>query len=479
MLKETISLHDHYQFEIKLSLPFEDPGSKGIYSVDTYLFIPNSLNIHPGTLGRKEFFGRLKNYIRLRIPWTRLDALDAPQGPLGRLVALLHNAESGQQPIQEEFEDHVKVFCLAAKRALRARGLKAASSPADRAPGAALEYLCQSRDLLREYRALAPVVRRTGLEHSPAYGYGEEFLSIVTTYYAFRMLDRLQAMPAAQEAARQVHAFISAELACRSRLTGAAIPRPDDDNEHFVFRWSMLKKYMSSALFLDVRERRDRRFWQQVVAGVAAGVAMVVATAIAFIWQGRYGSLSTPLFMALIISYIFKDRMKDLLKASMSSWLRRILADRKLAIFRNFTTLVGVCKETFGYVSEKSLPPEILALRDKVHMVDVSNAFRKETIIHYHKDIIVKPRAHSLMANGFCDGMLDITRLGVHDFLHSMDDPEEPLYVLDGDRCRRVRGSKVYHLNMIRSRIGPEGRKSSRYRIVLDRDGIKRVERIR
>lgn len=482
-MQETITIHDHFQFEIKLNLPFAEGRDQRAHRVETYFFIPNTLYVTPETLSREDFLGRLKNYIRLRIPWVPLERLDEPEGPLGRYRRLLAELAAGGATIgREQYEDHVKVFCLAAQRALRAQAFKAAASPAERAPDTAREFLRQSALLLERYRALLPAAHGCAFGDSPAPAHGDEFLSIVVCHNAFRIMERLEGAAGdrrCDEAHAEVADFLRTEQAYRATLPGATLPEIWSDNESYVFRWSMLKKYMSSALFLEIRERRDNRFWQQVVYSLAAGAAMIFATGIAFIWQGKYGSLSGPLFMALIISYIFKDRMKDLLRTSMSSWLRRVLADRKLAVYRNITSPVGVCKETFAYVSPDKLPPEIAALRDKVHMVDVSNAFRRESVIRYHKEIIFTKRAGRQAERGFSDGMVDITRMGVHPFLRYMDEPEEALYALEGDACRRIKGSKVYHVNMIRVRTDAEGEHRRRYRIVLDRNGIKRIERVR
>lgn len=482
MLKETIAIHDNYQFEIKLSLQFANDGRQSTHNVETYLFFPNSLCINQKTLSRESFFGQMKNYIRLRVPWVSLEDMDKPARPLARLERFFEQHTTDASPSQEEFEDHVKILCLTTKRALRSLSLKAAASPVELATNVAKGYLVRCENILERYRNLSASIRTAGLDASPAFAYGDEFLSIVATYYAFRIVDRMQNFPDHVPCAQTTSAlvqFIHKELEYRVNVLNAVVPRTNCDNELFVFRWSMLKKYMSSALFLEIRERHDSQYWQQAIYCFAAGAAMIFATAIAFIWQGHYGTLSAPLFMALIVSYIFKDRMKDLLKASMSSWLRRILSDRKLAIYRNFTSPAGICKESFDFVAEKSLPSEVAALRDKVHMVDVSNAFRSETVLRYRKDITIFSKADVLSARGFSDGMLDITRIGVHEFLRYMDEPEEPLYALEGGECCRVSGSKVYHINMIRIQHNPEGTRCRRYRIVLDRNGIKRIERVR
>ena len=65
MLTETVSLHDNFQFEAKLGLPFSGSGRQSTHGVETYFFVPSSLCINPGTLTRDEFFRRLKNYIQI------------------------------------------------------------------------------------------------------------------------------------------------------------------------------------------------------------------------------------------------------------------------------------------------------------------------------------------------------------------------------------------------------------------------------
>jgi hypothetical protein len=205
---------------------------------------------------------------------------------------------------------------------------------------------------------------------------------------------------------------------------------------------------------------------------------MVFATAVAFLWQGRYGSLSAPLFLALIVSYIFKDRLKDFLRSSMSRGLRRFLSDRKRAIFRNFTLPVGICKETWPSSRRGAAPGRGRAAQPGAHggrgpLVPQRDHHPLPQGDHPHPD------RGPLSSSGLGGGMVDITRMGGHDFLRYMDEPEEPLYVLHGEGCRRVAGSKVYHVNMVRRLYGPDGVACRRYRLVLDRNGIKRIERIR
>ena len=112
-------------------------------------------------------------------------------------------------------------------------------------------------------------------------------------------------------------------------------------------------------------------------------------------------------------------------------------------------------------------------------MVDVSNAFRKETIIRYHKEIRIDKRARKLTSINLQGGIVDITRLGVHEFLRYMDNPKEPLYAMTQNGFQHVSGNKVYHVNMIRRQETDKGIGCRRYRIILDQKGIKRIEKVR
>jgi hypothetical protein len=70
-------------------------------------------------------------------------------------------------------------------------------------------------------------------------------------------------------------------------------------------------------------------------------------------------------------------------------------------------------------------------------------------------------------------------RFNVQEFLRRMDDPKKELFVMNDEGYHRIRGARVYHLNMIvRMTFGGQGL-HMRYRVVLNREGIKRIEYVR
>jgi hypothetical protein len=72
---------------------------------------------------------------------------------------------------------------------------------------------------------------------------------------------------------------------------------------------------MASILFLRKETRRDGVLLEHILFSFAAGIAMAFATIMAFITQ-KYivQDISLVLFITLVVAYMGKDRIKELLK---------------------------------------------------------------------------------------------------------------------------------------------------------------------
>ena len=86
---------------------------------------------------------------------------------------------------------------------------------------------------------------------------------------------------------------------------------------------------------------------EQVLFATAAGISMVFATLVAFFAQSVYGQVSIPLFLALVIAYMFKDRIKESGRSVSAHILSRRLFDYRTRI----QTQDG--ERDLGYVREK------------------------------------------------------------------------------------------------------------------------------
>ncbi len=235
---------------------------------------------------------------------------------------------------------------------------------------------------------------------------------------------------------------------------------------------------MESVLFLDTHTRRDGRLTEQLIYSLAAGIAMLVATAAAFFSRHRFGDWSYAFLAVLIISYMFKDRIKDILKIYLSGKIRRFFFDYKKNIFAG-KNKIGRCRERFGFIGQGKIPTTIKQARHISHLTEIENDWLKEEVIKYtrHIKLWVKNFQQAYQTYSI-SGVNDIIRINIVEFLHKMANPKKKLYLLTPNGYKRIYGERVYHLNLILKYNLKEVSLLRRYRIILNKNGIKRIEEV-
>jgi len=218
---------------------------------------------------------------------------------------------------------------------------------------------------------------------------------------------------------------------------------------------------------------------EQTAYAIAAGLSMVFATTIAFLFQRKYGNLTFPFFVALVISYMFNDRLKDFVKAVLGSYMRRFTFDRRLNIYAEpgQKKRIGTSRESFSFVDETSVPDDIWRSRSRDHITEIENGWVGETIIHYHKQVHLLPDWFKAAQDDYqIEGINDILRLNLSKFLIRMDDPVKSFWMCkEKDYCESS-GDRVYHINAITHCHSSKSFEQTRFRIVLNKEGIKRIE---
>ncbi|MDD3744336.1 MAG: hypothetical protein PHX54_11990, partial [Lentimicrobiaceae bacterium] len=75
------------------------------------------------------------------------------------------------------------------------------------------------------------------------------------------------------------------------------------------------------------------------------------------------------------------------------------------------------------------------------------------------------------------NGMNDIIRFNVSNYIQKMDNPKVPLFILsEEDSLQTVEGEKIYYINFILQFKHEDQSEYKRYRIVLNRNGISEIE---
>ncbi len=486
MIEETIHIHDKYQCEIKLGYQLDGKEKSTTYDIETYLFFPYSLGITRHTYGKNDFYNDIQAYIRLKTPTILLhNVVKGKHNPLkklrGRIERLLVQVN---QTTIAKYEDQIKMFCCICKSAIRDHvSFISTRVTAGDSEDVLVKYLESIQNISQGFRALRSLLNVPTIEKYlfSIYVFGDEYLSLLIESYTYELLEHIKQieLPGKDEYVMKLLALIAHELEYRKMNGYPSIPDVQTTNEEFIFRAGVLKKYMGNILFLNTRIKQEGEILEQLVFALAAGIAMIFAVGATFFAQSVYASVSLPVFIVLVVSYMFKDRIKELTRGYLGHKLRYVLFDHKMNIYSSPKEKLGWCKESVTFIKERKIPQQIMKLRNRDHITEIENGWLGEKTILYRKRItLFRKNLEHVYRDYQVESINDIMRLNIVKFLSKMDNPKKPVYVFDGENYQKTYGKRVYHVNMIMKYSMKNTVRYKRFRMVLSRNGIKRIEEV-
>lgn len=485
MIEDNITIHDQFQFEIKWAYKFHTEKKSSTYNIESYFFIPQNFGINKISYTKYDFYNDLRTYIRFKTPTVLLQSIaDGPKSLIENLKTVFSTVID--QPSRQElaeYEDTIKLFCCQFKSSLREHVMFIGKNGKPRDISYLVDqYIECVEKISKEYRGLRRIlnVPTFNKKQYSKYLFGDEYISLIIEEYTYSLLNLLESTKNSETKNNYTESLlniIKREIKYRTNSNYPSIPQVDSDNEVFVFRKSILKKFMDSILFLDVRTENDGKFVEQLVFGIAAGLSMIFATVIAFYSQFSYGNLSLPFFAALVISYMFKDRIKEILRIYLSGKLGRVLYNYKTYLQTRDRDKIGWCKEHFCFLNESEAPEEVIKLRNKDHITEIENSWMGEQVILYKKLIRLHPNNFgSINKIAAVDSINDIMRFNIQKFLAKMDNPVRPIFALYNNTYKKIFAKRVYHLNLIIKYSFEDKSLYKRFRIILNRKGIRSIE---
>ena len=498
-IQQSAITHDRYQVELKLDYQL-DRGKETHYRISTYVFVPRSLGITEESYPKDELYRDIKNYIRIKTPQMRLrDLIDDETSPFRMVQQLLeHPSWYLKSELNHQLIHALRLFGAMFKSSLREhlnlveRRIKVAS------PGAKMHSLVGNliEEMITESEKISTGYRLLYTEFNMPYVQKEVFLAhlLVDEYISllipegatelFKVVLQHYDETDQMRYCQRLSEIVSKETSHRVLRGYGSILKVEDENEAYAFRASIIKKYVSAVLHLSIDAQREGKGIEQVLLALAAGISMFFATAVAFYFQSVYGSFTFPAFVALIVGYMFKDRIKQFGQALFAGKLHANLFDRRI----NIKTLDGKYKlatlrEKITFMKESEVSHEVRSARQKDPFADLDNDQQGETVICHTKDIVLNANLFRKAFAGLpkTSGLNDIIRYDIHRYLQKMDDPVEDQLLLHDGKLEVVHSQKVYHINIVSqySSTGFRNKKIyKRMRLVLNRLGIKRIEHI-
>lgn len=494
-------IHDTFSIEFKVSYIPQNTKGNNDFSIHSWYFIPNSLDLHKGNYGQAQFYRDVKSNIRLVIPNFKLRQLTGKDCiPLVKLKKAIDNfVEGPSQDTYNRFEYQTKMFALICKSAIRDEFILISQS----FPLYIESYQCDLTILIKHFRKLyqeedksvaeAFAIYQSSLakddvaDNQNPFHLTDEYLSRMINIYTFRVvsfLDRLSDVDynkgafssSRVELRKALVEILDGEKELAKRNGYLYVQEKDvDNNQQLVYRYGLLKKYVESTLYIKINKKEDGFAISQILFSLAAGLAMIFATIVAFTVRQKYGSVSMPLFVALVISYMLKDRMKELMRFYFSGRLHRFFFDYKAKIHIS-NDVVGWIRDGMMFVKDRKVPKKVMQMRNRTGLFRIENEIFDEKIIVYRTKVFLDGKKLQHHSDYKRTGIHDIFRMYFNRFVQKMDDPEIGLNTLGNDRkIKQLHALKIYYIHIVLL-LENNGEKEYRhFTVSLTRNGIQNV----
>ena len=485
MIELTTKIHDKFTIEFKVGFNTSaaiKPMKYSDFVMNTWIFVPNSLDINAAKYSKDDFYRDLKSVVRLITPSYSLHELanDEQLLPNQSLVSSFNEILGESDETQDLFHS-IKMYCAIAKSAFRDECTAVSQQPdASERRKSCLQFLEDSSKIVNRFRSLLSKLNseKVGERTKQVFAYGDEFLSNVLEKYTYLLRDaiRLNHPEDYLELEADFKEVLLAEHTYREQQGYLSVKADDiHGNEEFVFRASLLKKFSESDLYLNATKRKNTFLVEQILYSLAAGAAMVVATLSSFFFQQRYGNFTLPFLIALVISYMFKDRLKD--------WLRLIFARRvsnkvfdTRTDFRIKGRYIGWSKDSVDFVDSDTILPEVMELRNRNPLfAEVSG--KDEKVLLFRKKVQLWPHELAKASPFPMKGINDILRYNITEYTRKMDNPSFPLSgTWKDNQYKPIEGKKIYHLTFIMQCVYEGKTEYKRVVVRCDRNGIVDVK---
>lgn len=478
--------HDNFSVEFKFGFNCHEDGVKDKFSVNTWIFVPNSLDINPENYGKTQFYRDIKSNVRLITPVYLLRdiAKDSSLPFVSLRQSLEVIAVNQRKDGMEDYEYHLKMFAAIFKSAIREQilylcGISTLAEDKYQVD----DFVGDVKEIVAKFRALyaiidVPTVDEKARSH---FRLCDEFISHVISYQTLRLIKKLDCRKDAdklKDIRSLLFGLVLSERAYKSSRGYGVITEDPVSNKQLVYHRGLMKKYIESDLYIRLNKKKDGVAVEQIYYSIAAGIAMIFATAVGWYSQIKYGNITWPLFIALVVSYMLKDRIKELMRYYFAHRLGNKYYDKKANVSignRN----VGVIKEGFDFISEAKTPAKVVRMREgATPMIDETRIF-EEKILLYRKRVTIDDSA--LAGNGEypVKGINEIMRLHLNRFTHKMDNPEIPVDCCDDEaRVYSILVEKMYYVNIVFQLQHDGESEYHHFRLEMTRDGVSKVEKL-
>lgn len=481
-------IHDTFSVEMKVRFSSRNTWEESEFDINTWMFLTNSLDVNPGTYSKEQFYSDVKSNVRFTTPTFILKDIASENSiPFQNLLlAIDHLNTSPVEDMILEYEYQLKMFMAILRSAIR--------DAVDQIQESSLEediallcrnYIHHIRIIRHRFRALHPgQVLSFGTEEAiNYYTFSDEFMSSCILQFTYELYGAVDSGLGNQNLSAELLDLIKEEKVYLKESDILTIEKDDSSvNQKVVYRQALLNKYIETDLYLDSDKRKDGLVVEQIYYSIAAGISMIFATIVAFTFQQKYGNFTMPLFVALVVGYMLKDRIKELMRFYFASKLGGKYFDNK-----NYISVkdrkIGWIKEGVDFITEDKVPEEVVNLRNRSALLEIENRIHNEKILLYRKKVRIDRSKMNLIGSYDFTGVNDTVRFNITRICQRMGSPDIPVFALSEQEDGTVKpdlisADRIYYLNFIVQIKQQDRLDYKRFRLVCQRTGILKIEEL-
>lgn len=412
-----VRVHNRKTLEVKLEyIPSGDPEESD-YHIDLLLYIPDNVGINQATYEKRYFYTDLFRSIRLKSPDYLLNSY------YGRLKSFADECKGALNDKKCRYQ--FKKFITGYRSMLRnnAGAIGKTSIPAD------IDFLLSN---VHRIRSVFRKLNKHFGEDFHMFMLADEFTSVVTTVYLVRLYERLGGGNA------KVFDTIKSELKYRKKHFPKSLTGDDEQNSRLISRYDFLKGYFYDVLSLRAKRKVGDKAVKNMLYATAAGISMVIATGVAFWAQQAYGNFTLPFFVALVVGYMFKDRIKEGTRSLFDKLASPVTYDYITQVYESSGTIpMGKTWERAGFVNGHKLPDYIEPKPDE-----------KRHILHFNKKVHIFNKRIKELLDPDIHGISDIMRLNINRFISGLEEPMALVYSVHENHLEKTYAEKIYDIEV-------------------------------
>ena len=201
MIDVKVKIHDKFSFEFKISFIATRKSVENDineFGINTWLFVPNSLDINRSTYSKEQFYRDTQSNVRLITPIYRLkDIYASENSPLSRLEKAFENllVDTASEENLSNYTFQIKMFSSIFKSASRDKVyFIVEEKDENKVVELVREYIHDMTSIARHYRRLESIVNNSSIteDQRQYFMFGDDFIGNIVQQQTFRMMRGLE-----------------------------------------------------------------------------------------------------------------------------------------------------------------------------------------------------------------------------------------------------------------------------------------------